>query len=139
MSKKSTQNVSYLHLSLSLVIQTVRRGYMESTDTEGCLEIIQYYKSIEQRIRDSFNFPADKPLIQFFRDHPDASFILCMAVEDTLMAVVATHKLIVQRKNLRFKGMEELVQAKDRLIEEKDNTARVMKQLIDEKDRLNCS
>jgi hypothetical protein len=112
---------------------------MESTDTEGCLEIIQYYKSIEQRIRDSFNFPADKPLIQFFRDHPDASFILCMAVEDTLMAVVATHKLIVQRKNLRFKGMEELVQAKDRLIEEKDNTARVMKQLIDEKDRLNCS
>jgi hypothetical protein len=111
------------------VIQTLKPIFMDATDTEECLGIIPYHKSIEQTIRDSFRYPTDKPLIQFFRDHPDASFILCMAVEDKLMAVAAMHKLIVQTKNLRHKGMEELLQAKDCL-------ASAMRELIEEKDRL---
>jgi hypothetical protein len=110
-------------------IRSVNPIFMDTTDTEECLEIFPYHRSVKQQIRDIFRYPADKPLVQFFRDHPDASFSLCMAVEDKLMAVAATHKLVVQTKNLRLKGMEELLQAKDSL-------ASAMRELIEEKDRL---
>jgi hypothetical protein len=111
------------------VIWTVKPIFMDTTDPEECLGLLPYHKSVEQTIRESFRYPTEKPLIQFFRDQPDASFILCMAVEEKLMAVAAMHKLIVQTKNLRLESTEALLQAKDGL-------ASAMRELIEEKDRL---
>ena len=59
--------------------------------TMAC-EISLVHVSVERQIRELYQYPVEKPMIQFFRDHPDLSFAMCLKMEETILAAVAIYQ-----------------------------------------------
>jgi hypothetical protein len=86
------------------------------------IDVSMQHVSVGQQIQDVYGYPSDKPLAQFFKECPDSSFALCMAMEQKIVAAVAIHKLTIRyiRASIR----------------EKDRTAKVLEEIIQEKNHL---
>jgi len=111
--------------------------------------------SIERQIRERHQYPANKTIIQFFRDHPDVCFDMCMALELKLLDAVfmcrcnagevrilkervAGKDELVDVIGERMKGLKEWLCEKDESIREKDARIRGLKKTIESlKERLN--
>ena len=94
------------------------------------------FVSVERQIRDSYQYPADKPIIQFFRDFPDLSFVLCQRMENNILAVVAIHRNTINAVKENGYLIQQIMAEKDALIQEKDRRIEEKNMLIQEKDRL---
>jgi len=114
------------------------------------IDVSMQHVSVGQQIQDVYGYPPDKPLAQFFKECPDSSFALCMAMEQKIVAAVAIHKLTIRyirasirEKDRTAKVLEEIIQeknhltmAKDELIKEKNQVAMAKDEVIREKNEL---
>jgi septal ring factor EnvC (AmiA/AmiB activator) len=109
--------------------------------------------SIEQQIRELYQFPTEKPIMQFFRDNPDLSFTICLQMEETMLAVVALHENTVnttkdriqwiqremethiEEKNAMIREKEMRIEEKNAMIREKETHIQELNAMLQEKDK----
>ena len=101
------------------------------------IDVSMQHVSVGQQIQDVYGYPPDKPLAQFFKECPDSSFALCMAMEQKIVAAVAIHKLTIrdirariQEKDRTAKMLEEIIQEKNQVAMAKDEVIREKNELI---------
>ena len=129
--------------------------------TMAC-EISLVHVSVERQIRELYQYPVEKPMIQFFRDHPDLSFAMCLKMEETILAAVAIYQstlhtikdrnqwaedkdlwvrqvleakeLCIGEKNLMIQEKETRIEEKNLMIQEKETRIEEKNMLIREKE-----
>lgn len=66
--------------------------------------------SVERQIREMYNYPKEQSIQQFFRDSPDLSLGICIALEDKVKIAVAIFKKAIDKA-------DQCIAEKDRTIE----------------------
>ena len=125
-------------------------------------EISLVHVSVERQIRELYQYPVEKPVIQFFRDHPDLSFAMCLKMEETILAAVAIYQstlhsikdmnqwaedkdlwvrqvleakeLCIGEKNLMIQEKETRIEEKNLMIQEKETRMEEKNMMIQEKE-----
>jgi hypothetical protein len=121
--------------------------------TMAC-EISLVHVSVERQIRELYQYPVEKPVIQFFRDHPDLSFAMCLKMEETILAAVAIYqstlhtikdrnqwagdkdlwvRQVLEAKELFIEAKNTMIQEKETRIEEKNLMIQEKETRIEEK------
>ena len=129
---------------------------------ESAKELSLVHVSVERQIRELYQYPVEKPVIQFFRDHPDLSFAICLKMEETILAAVAIYQstlhtikdrnqwaedkdlwvrqvleakeLCIGEKNLMIQEKETRIEEKNLMIQEKETRIEEKNMLIREKE-----
>jgi hypothetical protein len=103
-------------------------------------EISLVHVSVERQIRELYQYPVEKPVIQFFRDHPDLSFAMCLKMEETILAAVAIYQSTLHtiKDRNQWAGDKDLwvrqvLEAKELFIEEKNTMIQEKETRIEEK------
>jgi len=104
------------------------------TAYESAQEMSFVHVSVERQIRELYQYPADKPMIQFFRDYPELSFALCLKMEETILAAVRIHKNTIQWIQQVMKEKETRIEEKNGMIQERGIRIEEINAMIQEKE-----
>jgi hypothetical protein len=100
------------------------------------IDVSMQHVSVGQQIQDVYGYPPDKPLAQFFRECPDSSFALCMAMEQKIVAAVAIHKLTIRYIRACIQEKDRTAKVLEEIIQEKNHSAMAKDEVIKEKNEL---
>ena len=110
---------------------------------ESAKELSLVHVSVERQIRELYQYPVEKPVIQFFRDHPDLSFAICLKMEETILAAVAIYQSTLHTIKDRNQWAEdkdlwiqEVLKAKELCIGDKSTMIHEKETRIEEKNTM---